>query len=259
MKENKLINFDSYYSTKNNLNCYYISYKIDPLKSIKKIHLKSIEIPICINNVRSPYSTFYYTINNISYNFTLPDKTYISIYSLLIDLNASIVLNIQPKLQLNEIAPIFTLSTTELNKIIMTIVTNTSTMTFNYDGLMSFYLGYNSNVKIVTTTLLLQKTNVYSFAVPYNLSFDTYYNLIFNNIQSETKNNNNSQSDFKLCINSLTNAVYFSNELSSFQQSVNIIDKNLTISKLDIILTDRFNNTINGYLEWSMTLFFEFY
>ena len=42
MKENKLINYDSYYSTKNNLNCYYISYKIDPLKSIKKIHLKSI-------------------------------------------------------------------------------------------------------------------------------------------------------------------------------------------------------------------------
>ena len=259
MKENKLINFDSYYSTKNNLNCYYISYKIDPLKSIKKIHLKSIEIPICINNVRSPYSTFYYTINNISYNFSLPDKTYISIYSLLIDLNAAIVINIQPKLQNNEIAPIFTLSSSELNKIIMTTVTNTSILTFNSDGLMSFYLGYNSNVKIVTTTLLLQKTNVYSFAVPYNLSFDTYYNLIFNNIQSETKNNNNSQSDFKLPINSLTNAVYFSNELSSFQQSVNIIDKNLTISKLDIILTDRFNNTINGYLEWSMTLLFEFH
>ena len=259
MKETKLINFDSYYSTKNNLNCYYISYKIDPLKSIKKIHLKSIEIPICINNVRSPYSTFYYTINNISYNFTLPDKTYISIYSLLIDLNASIVLNIQPKLQLNEIAPIFTLSTTELNKIIMTIVTNTSTMTFNYDGLMSFYLGYNSNVKIVLTTLLLQKTNVYNFAVPYNLSFDTYYNLIFNNIQSETKNNHNSQSDFKLSINSLTNAVYFSNELTSFQQSVNIIDKNLTISKLDIIFTDRFNNTIISYQDWSMSLLFEFH
>ena len=49
----------------------------------------------------------------------------------------TIILDIQPKLQLNEIAPIFSLSTTELNKIIMTIVTNTSTMTFNYDGLMS--------------------------------------------------------------------------------------------------------------------------
>ena len=34
-QNNKLINFDSIYSTKNNLNSYYISYKIDPLKSIK--------------------------------------------------------------------------------------------------------------------------------------------------------------------------------------------------------------------------------
>ena len=257
-QNNKLINFDSYYSTKTNLNCYYISYKIDPLKSIKKIHLKSIEIPICINNVRSPYSTFYYTINNVPYNFTLIDKTYNNIYSLISDLNAAIILNIQPKLQINEIAPIFSVST-ELNKLIMTTVTNTSILTFNSDGIMSFYLGYNSNVKIVTTTVLLQKTNVYNFAVPYNLSFDTYYNLIFNNIQSETKNNNNSQSDFKLCINSLTNAVYFSNELNSFEQCVTIIDKNLTISKLDIIITDRFNNIIYGYLDWSMTLLFEFY
>ena len=259
MKENKLINFDSYYSTKNNLNCYYISYKIDPLKSIKKIHLKSIEIPICINNVRSPYSTFYYTINNISYNFSLLDKTYISIYTLLIDLNAAIVIIVQPKLQNNEIAPIFTLSSSELNKIIMTTVTNSSILSFNSDGIMSFYLGYNANVKIVTSTVLLQKTNVYNFAIPYNLSLDTYYNLIFNNINTETKNQNNSQSDFKLQINSLSNSIFFYNSLSAFEQSVNIIDKNLTISKLDIIITDRFNNIINGYLDWSMTLLFEFY
>ena len=217
MKENKLVNYDSYYSTKSNLNCYYISYKIDSLQNVKKIHLKSIEIPICLNNVRSAYSTFYYTINNISYNFSLPDKTYISIYSLLIDLNAALILNIQPKLQINEVAPIFSVSTTELNKLIMTVVTNSSILTFNYDGLMQYYLGFDSNAKLVTTTLLLQKTNVYSFAIPYNLSFDTYYNLIFNNINTETKNNNNSQSDFKLSINSLSNSVYYLNELTSFK------------------------------------------
>ena len=217
MKENKLVNYDSYYAIKNNLNAYYITYKIDPLQHVKKIHLKSIEIPICLNNVRSPYSTFYYTINNISYNFSLPDKTYISIYSLLIDLNAALILNIQPKLQINEVAPIFSVSTTELNKLIMTVVTNSSILTFNYDGLMQYYLGFNSNAKLVTTTLLLQKTNVYSFAIPYNLSFDTYYNLIFNNINTETKNNNNSQSDFKLSINSLSNSVYYLNELTSFK------------------------------------------
>ena len=259
MKENKLVNYDSYYAIKNNLNAYYITYKIDPLQHVKKIHLKSIEIPICLNNVRSPYSTFYYTINNISYNFSLLDKTYISIYTLLIDLNAAIVIIVQPKLQNNEIAPIFTLSSSELNKIIMTTVTNSSILSFNSDGIMSFYLGYNANVKIVTSTVLLQKTNVYNFAIPYNLSLDTYYNLVFNNINTESKNNNNSQSDFKLQINSLSNSIFFYNSLSAFEQSVNIIDKNLTISKLDIIITDRFNNIINGYLDWSMTLLFEFY
>ena len=140
-QNNKLINFDSIYSTKNNLNSYYTSYKIDPLKSIKKIHLKSIEIPICIDNIRSPYSTFYYTINNVSYNFSLPDKTYISIYSLLIDLNAAIVVNVQPKMQINEIAPIFTLSLTELNKIVVTIVTNNSVFNLVNDGILKYYFG----------------------------------------------------------------------------------------------------------------------
>ena len=140
-QNNKLINFDSIYSTKNNLNSYYTSYKIDPLKSIKKIHLKSIEIPICIDNIRSPYSTFYYTINNVSYNFTIPDKTYISIYSLLIDLNAAIVVNVQPKMQINEIAPIFTLSLTELNKIVVTIVTNNSVFNLVNDGILKYYFG----------------------------------------------------------------------------------------------------------------------
>ena len=43
MKQNtKLINYDNFYSTKTNSNCYYITYKIDPLQHIKKIHLKSI-------------------------------------------------------------------------------------------------------------------------------------------------------------------------------------------------------------------------
>ena len=221
--------------------------------------LKSIEIPICIDNIRSPYSTFYYTINNVSYNFTIPDKTYISIYSLLIDLNAAIVVNVEPKMQINEISPIFTLSLTELNKIVVTIVTNNSVFNLVNDGLLKYYLGYNQNVKITTTTLLLQKTNVYNFNVAYNLSFDTYYNLIFNNINSISKNNNNSQSDFKLSINSLSNAVYFANELTSFQQHVLIIDKNLTLSKLDIIICDRYNNILVAYLDWSMTLEFEFY
>ena len=86
-QNNKLLNFDSIYSTKINDNCYNISYKTDTLTSIKKIYLKSVEIPICIANIRTPYNIFYYTIRTMSnittqYSFAMQDKTYTSVFTL---------------------------------------------------------------------------------------------------------------------------------------------------------------------------------
>lgn len=49
-QQNKLINYDSIYATQNNLNSCYITYKTDPLQHVKKIQLKSLEIPICVEN-----------------------------------------------------------------------------------------------------------------------------------------------------------------------------------------------------------------
>ena len=84
------------------------------------------------------------------YSFALPDKTYTSIFTLLSDLNAAIIINVQPKLQINEIAPFFSLNLTELNKINMTFVTNSSTFSFINNGLLFYYLGYNiNNVKLL--------------------------------------------------------------------------------------------------------------
>ena len=262
-QNNKLLNFDTISATKYNLNTYQVSFKIDPMKLIKKIYLKSLELPITVDNFRAPYSTFYYslTFNNITtlYNFTLPDKTYVSIFNLLSDLNASCVLNIQPKLQANEICPIFSTSITELNKINMTIVMNNTTFNLIDNGIIKYYLGYNTNAKITTTQILLQKTTIYNFHVVYNLVLDNYYNFIFNNINTISKNNDNSQSDYKLCINSLSNNVYFANELTSFQQHVLITDKNLILNKLDIIITDKYNFILTSYMNWSFTLEFEYY
>ena len=264
-QNNKLLNFDSIYSTKINDNCYNISYKTDTLTSIKKIFLKSVEIPICINNIRGPYNTFYYTIKTMSnvttqYSFTLPDKTYTSIFTLLSDLNAAIIINVQPKLQNNEIPPSFTLNSTELNKINMTFTTNSSTFSFVNNGLLFYYLGYNiNNVKTSSTSILLQKTTVFSFQNVYNLSLDTYYNLNFNNISTINKNNHSFFSDFKLAINSISNTVYYANELTSYSQHILINDKNLNLSRIDITITDRYNNILYSPIDWSLTLEFEFY
>lgn len=260
-QNNKLLNFDSIYATKIDNNCYNICYKTDTLTSIKFFFLKSVEIPICINNLRSPYSTFYYTIKTISnvttqYSFNMPDKTYTSIFTLLSDLNAAIII----KLQINEIAPFFSLNSTELNKTNMIFVTNSSTISFINNALLFYYLGYNiNNVKTSSTSILLQKTTVFSFSNVYNLSFDTYYNLNFNNISSINKNNHSFFSDYKLAINSISNTIYYANELTSYSQHILINDKNLNLSKIDITTTDRYDNILYSPIDWSLTLEFEFY
>ena len=100
---------------------------------------------------------------------------------------------------------------------------------------------------------------VISFQNVYNLSFDTYYNLNFNNISSINKNNHSFFSDFKLAINSISNTVYYANELTSYSQHILINDKNLNLSKIDITLTDRYNNILYSPIDWSLTLEFEFY
>ena len=88
--------------------------------------MKSVEIPITLNNIRPPYNVFYYSITKLTvtsyYNFTLPEKVYTNIYTLIIDLNSLIVLNIQPKLDSTETAPIFALSTDYLNKLYVYIL-----------------------------------------------------------------------------------------------------------------------------------------
>ena len=85
--ENLLINYDSYYSDKNtDGNAYKTIFKMDNLINVKKIYLKSAEIPINLNNIRTPYNIFYYSITKLGittyYNFTIPEKVYTNIYTL---------------------------------------------------------------------------------------------------------------------------------------------------------------------------------
>ena len=98
-QNNKLVNYDSIYANKINNNCYNISYTLDTIiNNIKFIHLRSLEIPISICNVRTPYNTFTYVIKTISnitttYTIQMEDKVYNSIYTLISDLNALMILN----------------------------------------------------------------------------------------------------------------------------------------------------------------------
>ena len=261
--ENLLINYDSYYSDKNtDGNAYKTIFKMDNLINVKKIYLKSAEIPINLNNIRSPYNIFYYSITKLGittyYNFTIPEKVYTNIYTLILDLNALIVLNIQPKIDILETAPIFALSSDYLNKLYIYTTTINSTIGIINDGVIKYYLGYSDMVQKSYSSVLTTIKTLYIFQNCYNLNFDSYYNLTITNIPTISKNFN-MNCDFKLPIDTIQNSIYYYNNKNSYSQYISIDNRNTVINKLCISLTDKYNNTIYSNIDWSFTLEYEFY
>ena len=69
MTNKRIINFDTIYSTKINNNPFNTNFLLtETLKNVSRITLKSIEIPISNNNIRSPYSTIQIKYNNLVFS-----------------------------------------------------------------------------------------------------------------------------------------------------------------------------------------------
>ena len=157
----------------------------------------------------------------------------------------------------SEICPVFSVSTTQLNKLVMkTTLLSSSSLYIYSTGLISYYLGGINLVAdsktFVSNSLYL---HIFNLINVYNLCFDTYYNLSITNIDNPTYNNNNFPCHFKLITNSSNNSVYFSAESNSFIQEILLNNKCLT--QLNIYITDRYNNLIVNQLDFSFSLAFE--
>ena len=80
-------------------NCYNTTIKINnPLKNIKEISLKSIEMPLFFNNIRSSNNSNLFTFNfssgiynNVSIACTIPESNYNNISLLVNAINNSIL------------------------------------------------------------------------------------------------------------------------------------------------------------------------
>ena len=260
MTTNIILNYDTIGSNKINNNAFNTIIPMN--KSIlkpKKVYLRSIELPP-ITNLRSPYNFFSYTVTNAAlvstkYQFVIPERNYTSISSLLSDINALCVSNIQSKLLLTEVAPIFSLSTTDPNKISITYTYTTSTIVFNDEGILFYYLGRAifSTPIVIGITL---KTQTLSCLNIYNLNFDSYVNLYFSNVSSINKNNNNTPCDFKIIMMSNSLSYSFNNEIScnQFIELTNIS----SLNSLNVTIFDRYNNVLYSIHDFSFTLEYQF-
>ena len=255
----RIINFDTIYSSKTDSNPFNTSFQLsETLKNISKITLKSIEIPISNHNIRSPYTTINLKYNNAFFTYVLPNKTYTDVILYLTDLN-SLLSGLQSSMLSSEICPVFSVSTTQLNKLVMkTTLSSNSTLYIYSTGLISYYLG-GINLIADSKTLVsgLLYLNTFNLINVYNLCFDTYYNLVISNLDIPAYNNNNNYPcHFKLIVNAQNNSIYFSGENTSYIQSLELNNKTLT--SLNIEIRDRYNNLIVNQLDYSFTLEFQY-
>ena len=192
----------------------------ETLRNVSRISLKSIEIPISNHNIRLPYSTISMKYNNVFFNYVLPNKTYNEITIFLVDLN-SLISAMQTSMATGEICPVFYLSTTQLNKLVVkTTLLSSSSLYIYSTGLLSYYLGGISlipDTKTFVSNLLY--LNTYNLINVYNLCFDSYYSMIISNLDNQTSNNNSYPCHFKLIVNAQNNSIYFSGESNSYIQA----------------------------------------
>ena len=230
------------------------------ISKVKKIYLKSVELPVGFTNIRDTNTSNSLSMNisktinvlsspqeiKYSFNITLPNKNYTSIQSLLTDINNLIVANASVHQYASSITPpFFTVS----GQKVSINVDPLTVFSFNDTILSKFILGFSWNVYIFLG-------NIYEAPSNYNIVYDTYLIVNFPKLNARSTGCNQ-QISFKIPYNATYNQIYFDYENTSFSQFIELSDNNTVMGNLQLMMTDRFGNNINNNgLDWSFSLAF---
>jgi hypothetical protein len=235
-----ILHFDTLLGTYNNNSVYDCTFTLsNPLKHVQRLFLKSIEIPISFNNIRSANgtNTFQITIQSNTYTITIIEGNYTSITTLLTVLNA----------QLNIVLPYISFSYSSSNVILnFTGYAPNTIVSFNSSRLLSVVLGF--------TKLSYTVTNAFHADNNYLLAYDNYISLYLQDIPVKSTGYSNQLISYKIPLNAVNGMVYYLQELNSFSQCVEITDQNYILSRLRVVVFDRFGANISNGLDYSFSL-----
>jgi hypothetical protein len=160
----QFLNFDSNLTTTSNpLDSSFIL--SDPLRRIKRIYLKSVELPINFNNIRTNFNTVEITVKGISttsYNLTIPSAYYTNISDILTVLNNQIKFHIFQTFTTDQF-PQFSLNSN--NKITCSVPVPGLTFSLTPSNVVSQILGFtNANNIIFTSSITSSRI--------FNLNYD---------------------------------------------------------------------------------------
>ena len=239
------LNFDSLYSVDALNDCFDSTFILShKYTNIKKIYLKNAEIPIGFPNIRSSNfsNVLSFVLNGVLYNPSITQQNYSTISSVISALNLSIVTAI------GGTGFSFILSVTAGNNI---VITSTGVYSINQNTLSNI-LGLSSALNQIAGTY----TSPYIF----NLGYDTYIQMSFNNIPSIFSTLGNVPSAVKIPMNTNAyNILFYSTDRGYYDQGLTVSDSSFILNSMRIIMYDRFGYPLNnGNLEYSFTLGVEY-
>ena len=209
---------------------------------IKNIHIKNVELPICFPNIRSGNlsNNLQFSINSVNYSTTITERNYTTISALLTDLNTAIATT------LTSSGFTLVLSTGIKNNLIVTITGALTNLTIR-NTTLSIILGLNG----ATTSSL-------SYASPnsFNINYDLYVLMSFDNIPSVFSSSGNIRSALKIPLGTNYANInnYFSHR-SDNDMSLIVYDANFIFQNLQIKFYDRFGYVLsNNNVDYSFTI-----
>ena len=219
-----------------------------PLKNLKSIALKSVEMPLALPTIRLHNQcnkiviTFSYsTYSNISITVNVPANTYTNT-SLISTINTQMNPKLTPY-------PGVSISFTTVSApfgIVCSITNNCTSLAIDNTPLTNLILGYGFTWSS-TDSSSLQGSG------PINVNaIDTCVNMVITNIPMMNSNNINPYT-FKLQVNTLTNGILFLNDAAEHQK-IFFNDNAFVLDRLNIVVYDRL-----GYHNWTMTLLIDYY
>ena len=209
---------------------------------IKNIHIKNVELPICFPNIRSGNlsNNLQFSINSVNYSTTITERNYTTISALLTDLNTAIATT------LTSSGFTLVLSTGIKNNLIVTITGALTNLTIR-NTTLSIILGLNG----ATTS-----SSTYTSPNSFNINYDLYVLMSFDNIPSVFSSSGNIRSALKIPLGTNYANInnYFSHR-SDNDMSLIVYDANFIFQNLQIKFYDRFGYVLsNNNVDYSFTI-----
>ena len=223
------------------------------LTKVKKIYLKSVELPVGFYNIRAENGSNTLTITiggTVTATITVTPAQY-TITTLIAAINTALAATTAFTVTNPSYLPVFSVSN---QNVVVTVPGQTLVnISLNNTVLTNIVLGFTANYPSI-----LQPFNYVVSPANYNLAYDTYISIYFPNVNALSVAATGQNMTFKVPFSGTNSTIFYNVENLSFAQYIELTESNFILSSIKLIVYDRFGYQINNNnLDWSFTLAFD--